>query len=385
MRHRRPFPGALLRAAAALCALAALANCGALPGYGTSALDVTMRRAEAGSATGDYAVVALDAASVRAIGQHYRKTLAGHLSGAPHGPSRSTIGPGDQLLVSVWEASVDGLFSTIEKKQADIPAVVDEDGFIYFPYVGRLKAGGISTEALRQRIAEGLEGKAVEPQVKVTLAANNSSNVSVLGNVPAPGLFPLPPDGLRLVELIALSGGAREAPFDTSVTVRRGSRSGTVRLDEALRVPENDIPLAANDVVLLAHEPRSFSAFGAVSVTSLVPFRAESVNLAEALAQVGGLRELTADSGGVFLFRYEEPELAARLGTPLAPAGPEGVPVIYRLDFGEPQAFFLARSFEMRDQDIIYVANHPASEFVRFLAIISPGLGTYNSARYALD
>lgn len=344
-----------------------------------------MRRAEAGSVTGDYAVVALDAETVRTVGQHYRTTLAGHLAGAPQGPSRSTIGPGDQLLVSVWEASVDGLFSTVERKQADIPAVVDEDGFIYFPYVGRLKASGISTEALRQKIAEGLQGQAVEPQVKVTLTANNSSNVSVLGNIPKPGLYPLPPDGLGLVELIAQAGGAREAPFDTSVTVRRGGRSGTVRLDEALRVPDNDIPLAANDVVLLAHEPRSFSAFGAVNATSLVPFRAEHVNLAEALAQVGGLRELTADAGGIFLFRHEAPELAARLGFPLAPLGQEGVPVIYRLDFGEPQAFFLARSFEMRDEDIIYVANHPASEFVRFLSIINPGLGTYSGARRAFN
>jgi polysaccharide export outer membrane protein len=57
------------------------------------------------------------------------------------------------------------------------------------------------------------------------------------------------------------------------------------------------------------------------------------------------------------------------------------VPVIYRLDFNKPESFFLSQSFQMRDKDVIYVANHPAAELSKFLTlIVSPLLGAARTA-----
>jgi polysaccharide export outer membrane protein len=36
----------------------------------------------------------------------------------------------------------------------------------------------------------------------------------------------------------------------------------------------------------------------------------------------------------------------------------------------------------MKDQDIIYVANHPIAEFGKFLQIISPLLTSYQQSQY---
>jgi polysaccharide export outer membrane protein len=113
-----------------------------------------------------------------------------------------------------------------------------------------------------------------------------------------------------------------------------------------------------------------------------VPFKQRSVTLADALAQVGGLRDLTADAGAVFLFRYEETSLVHELRPELADKFPQQpVPLIYQMDFKKPEAFFLARSFEMKDQDIIYVANHPTAEFGKFLQIIAPLLNSYATVK----
>src|SRR5690606_21193794 len=193
--------------------------------------------------------------------------------------------------------------------------------------------------------------------------------------------------GLKLMEAIALAGGTREATYETVATITRGNHSGTVRLDEVVSLPSNNIWLAPGDNVLVLHKPRTYSAFGAVKTSGLIPFKSESVSLAEALAQVGGLIDTRADAGGVFLLRLEDRLLAQWLvetgqgvGNPDAYA-PGGTPVIYRLDFKNPQAFFTAQGFRMRDKDVLYVATHPTAELGKFLStIVSPLLGTARSA-----
>ena len=79
------------------------------------------------------------------------------------------IGIGDQLLISIWEASGDGLFSTTEKKQTDLESTIDERGMIFIPYVGLIEVAGKSIENVRKIISSGLKGKALEPQVQVKI------------------------------------------------------------------------------------------------------------------------------------------------------------------------------------------------------------------------
>jgi polysaccharide export outer membrane protein len=55
-------------------------------------------------------------------------------------------------------------------------------------------------------------------------------------------------------------------------------------------------------------------------------------------------------------------------------------PVIYRLDFDDPRALFIAQGLIMRDKDVLYVATHPMAELNKFLtSIVSPLLGTARS------
>ncbi len=101
------------------------------------------------------------------------------------------------------------------------------------------------------------------------------------------------------------------------------------------------------------------------------------MTLAEALAKAGGLDNMTADAGGVFLFRYEDSSVAKLLdpNSKLIVSGFQ-VPVVYRLDLNQPSSFFLARYFEMRDKDILYIANHPLADLGKFLVLIKPALDT---------
>jgi len=357
-----------------------LTGCTTLPGQGPLTMGMEDVVAN-GESTKGYAIVHLDP-TVTLLMRSYQR---GHI---PEdfktilGPNKSiTVGVGDSLVVNIWEASPDGLFSTVERKQTSLQAVVDENGMIFIPYVGRVRASGRSVETLRRSVEEGLQGKAVEPQVQIIVSDNRSSALTIVGDVASPGQFPVPIRGLRLMDAVALAGGTREAIFESVAKITRGGRTATIRMEDVASYPQNNIWLAPGDSITVTHQPRTFSAFGAVKSSQLVPFQAEKLMLSEALAQVGGLSDRSADAGGVFIFRFEDRDLARNLVPKEAnrlPVNAQGqVPVVYRLDFKEPEAFFLSQSFRMRDKDIIYVANHPTAELGKFLSmIVSPLLGT---------
>ncbi|WP_249695388.1 polysaccharide biosynthesis/export family protein [Stappia sp. WLB 29] len=355
-----------------------LAGCAGLPGQGPAAITITSEEIEGDAVSSDYVLLSLDRSTVAAVHDYRPALFSRHFATVP-GAGRSTrLGIGDRLVVTIWEAAPEGLFSTTDGKNVSVPVVVDEAGYIFIPYAGRIQANGLTVEGLRSSIQERLKGKAIEPQVLVLVEGNESSGVVVVGDVMKPGQYTMSVRGMRLLEAVARAGGSREATYETVVTVKRGSRSGEARLVDLIEYPENNIWLTPGDNVLVTHKPRTFSAFGAVQSTQLVPFKTESVTLAEGLAQVGGLKDFFADAGGIFLFRYEDRDLVRKIrGDEVAQKfSKTKVPVVYKLNLRAAEAFFLARSFEMRDKDIIYVANHPTAEFGKFLQIIGPLLSS---------
>ena len=100
----------------------------------------------------------------------------------------------------------------------------------------------------------------------------------------------------------------------------------------------------------------------------MTPFPRARIMLDEAIATAGGLNDTQAEPESVFIFREESPEVAGVvLG---APATGRAVPVVYNLDLSDPAAFFLARGFEMRDKDILFVANSPVTDLRKVFSLI---------------
>jgi polysaccharide export outer membrane protein len=363
--------------ALAFACLFALGGCALLPGQGPSSMDIALLDDTESETPRNYTIVNLDASTVNKLGPQRPASLSNEFSDRIHGKTSIVIGIGDILIINVWEASPDGLFSTTEQKQISIEVIVDEDGHIYIPYVGHIDVVGMSVEEVRQSVEAGLLGKAVEPQVQINLTSYGEHKATVIGAVARPGQYDITVNGLRLIEAIAQAGGGTQASFETGVTIVRGDVNSTIHLDEVVRLPSNNVWLMPGDTVEVARKPRSFTAFGAVTSKNQIPFVTETVSLAEALAQSGGINDNLADAGGIFLFRFETPARLGSADVQLPNVLFEGeAATIYRLDLTEPEAFFLARSFMMQDKDLIYVANAPAAEFRKFVAnIVAPFLG----------
>ncbi len=306
-------------------------------------------------------------------------------------PSSSThnyiIGPGDVVDVTIWEAPPAMLFGAITLDPAAGPVttrgvtfpeqMVTSDNTIAIPFAGRVSVKERTTQEIEREIVVRLYGKANQPQVLVRVIKNNSSNVTVVGEVNNSTLMALTPKGERLLDALATSGGVKETTNRMAVQLSRANMTATMALHSIIQDPKQNILLKPGDVVTALYQPQTFSVLGATGKNEEVPFEAQGISLAQALARSGGLVDNRADARGVFIFRFEDAKLVDA-DHPLT-AGADGmVPVIYQVDLRDPASFFVTQNFPVQNHDVIYVANSPEAEFSKFMKLLisvaMPGL-----------
>jgi polysaccharide biosynthesis/export protein len=290
-----------------------------------------------------------------------------------------TVRVGDVITVTIFENVPEGLLSTTETRGARLEQVqVAEDGFIFVPFAGRIRAAGQTPEGLRGTIARQLDEQTPDPQVYISRAVGDGSTVSVVGRVNAQGVYPIERPTGRLTAMIARAGGVNLPPQSAFITVARGAHRNRVALEDLFRNPELDIALRGGDRILVEQDQRRFSVLGATGTQTLVPFDSPTLTAIEGLARVGGLDPTRADPTGVFVFRNEPEEISRRLLGRQDLVGDQRL--IYVLDLTQPNGMFHARDFQIRDGDTIYVTEASAVQWNRQIATISGTLGATGSA-----
>mgnify|MGYP001822572257 CR=1 FL=1 len=285
-----------------------------------------------------------------------------------------TIRPGDTLGLTIWENVDDGLLAGATSNATVLENVqVDDSGFIFVPYAGRIKAAGNTPEGIRRIITSKLEDQTPDPQVEVRRAAGNGATVSILGTAGVQGVYPIERPTRTLGSMLASAGGIGTATEIAQVTVTRGNHSETIWFQDLYDHPELDIALRDGDRILIEADQRSFTALGATGTQTRLTFESRTLSAVEALAQLGGLNATTADPTGVIVFRNEPDAIAnAVLGrTDLLGAQR----MIYVLDLTEPNGMFTARDFLIRDGDTIYVTEAPFVKWDRTIAAVNGTLG----------
>lgn len=370
----------LLHRTVLVAALASLAGCGLTPGSGPS------RGAILESALGwpneeaapAFALIEIDDQTLDTLARRKPPTLRGFF-GDRRPSATPTIGVGDSLQITVWEAASGGLFSagdggnvTPGARAAPIPEqTVGRDGAITMPYAGRIRAAGRTPQQVEAAIVEKLQGKAVEPQALVNISRNVSNAATVTGEVANGARVPLSPRGDRVLDVIAAAGGYRSPVHETFISLTRGRRTARAPLQALLANPAENVYVRAGDTLTVESRPQTFTVAGATGSNAVIPFDARGVALDEALGKAGGLNDSRADANGLFILRYEPAEIVSEFpNAPRALLSEPQVPVAYHLNMKDPEAFFAARRFAMRDKDIIYVSNAPLAEIGKVVQLI---------------
>lgn len=290
-----------------------------------------------------------------------------------------TIRVGDVVTVTVYENVPEGLMTNFETRGAILQELqVDDSGFIFVPFAGRIRAAGQSPEGLRSTIARQLDEQTPDPQVYVSRTTGDGASVSVVGEVNSQGVYPIQRNTRRLTAMLAEAGGVRIPVQSAQVTVSRGSITDRVWLEDLFRHPELDIALRGGDRLLVDEDQRKFTILGATGAQSLVRFEAPTISAIEALAQVGGLDPTRADPTGVFVFRNEPADIARNVLGRSDLVGDQRL--IYVLNLTAPNGMFMARDFQIRDGDTVYVTEASAVTWNRLISTISGTLSATGSA-----
>jgi len=367
------------RALSALSALALLAGCAALPSSGPTAGEINRGLKDQNEI--GFKILDIDGPLVDKINAEAAAADAAQptLSSLAQEGRNDVIGPGDDLSIGIYEVGVSlfgssegagGVIDPAARAQTFPDVLVAGDGTIKLPYIGSLKVEGRTPAEVQAMIVRGLKGKSQSPQALVTIKTNIASTVYVAGDVHAPGRYNLSLQRERLLDAIALAGGATNSAEDTVVRFNRGTHFLEERLGRIRSGAEDDLVLIPGDRVELLKRPRSFISLGATGKVEQTDFETGDLSLAEAVARAGGPTDSVADPSAVFLFRY----------TPAAPGGQER-PIIYRLNMMQPASYFLSQRFAVRDKDVIYIANAAANRPAKMVNIINQLFAPFVTAR----
>jgi polysaccharide biosynthesis/export protein len=325
----------------------------------------------------DFALVDLTPAVLEQFAQFKRPSLLESFGNATPAPIR-TLERSDVVSVTIWDAG-GGLFSpqgsvpaqtgaTLGTQQTNVPnQTVDPDGRITIPFAGQIKVAGKSVVEAQRAIVAALTHQALQPQALVSIVTDQANTFTVMGDVKNPNRLPLDINGTRVLDAIARAGGASAPAFNEVVQLTRHGVAKRVRLSWIHDNPVEDIYLQPDDTVYVLHDPEVVAVLGATTNNMRLQFDTEKMTLADAVGLAGGLRDNQAEPSGVFVFRMEPSELVRGMKQDAPAANGGMVPVIFRADLRAPQAYFMAQSFQIRDRDIVYVANAETTQLDKLL------------------
>ncbi|HBG29777.1 MAG TPA: hypothetical protein DDW98_03965 [Gammaproteobacteria bacterium] len=285
-------------------------------------------------------------------------------------PPEYRIGPGDIILVVVWDHPE---LSTPLGDRSDVAnagRLVSAEGTMFYPYIGEFKVAGMTVVELREFIAQRISRVITSPQVDARVVAFRSQRVQVTGDVESPGTVTLDDTPKGVLEAINERGGLASGASRRRVLLTRGGVSYPLDLAGMLSGdrPVSNPRLIAGDIV---HVPDSSNdlvfVLGETTQQKQIVLQQGKTTLTEALAQAGGLDKLRSNDSGVLVFR--RPFAQGRL------------PTIYTLDLDNPLGLMLGGELVLHPRDVVYVK---ATGFAKYNSVIGQLLPTI-SAVFQID
>jgi polysaccharide export outer membrane protein len=211
------------------------------------------------------------------------------------------IGAQDVLTVTCYDQSdLSGKFT------------VEADGTFTYPFIGRVKAAGLTLRALEQQLKKQLvdEGFFKNPQVTVAVDAYRSQKVFIVGEVRQPGSYTLSGD-MSLIEALARAGSTLPSASGEAVIVHaNGAATGPILPTEGNEKDVEHVDLRELQNGLLTHNPmlrdgdtifipqaQSIYVYGQVRNPGAYTLQHKNSTVLQALALAGGVTDRGRTSG----------------------------------------------------------------------------------------
>jgi polysaccharide export outer membrane protein len=271
------------------------------------------------------------------------------------------IGPGDVLQITVWDHPELTIPAGSFRDPASSGQQVGDDGYLYYPYVGLIKAVGMNIAALRDVLTDKLSTYINEPQLDVRVVAYRSQKVYVVGEIKSPGVLPLDDLPLMVADAISLSGGLTDDAYKSGVNISRDGKVYEIDLKALYDFADasQNLMLKHGDIInVLDRSQQKVFVMGEVKTPRSVEIMNGHLTLAAALGEVGGVNQTSANSGAIYVVRGTDKDK----------------PEIFHLDARFATGMLLAERFDMQAQDVVFVDAAGISKWNRVISQLLPSI-----------
>ena len=126
--------------------------------------------------------------------------------------------------------------------------LVDQEGYIQYPRIGKLKAEGLTKPQLSEEIRKRLTGPLSNPSVIIRLI---NFKITMLGEISRAGPITLPSEKVTILEAIGLAGDVNIYGKKDDIVVLRDGAIGKIDLTSKKMFESPYYFLRQNDVVLV--------------------------------------------------------------------------------------------------------------------------------------
>ena len=290
-------------------------------------------------------------------------------------PQRYRLGPGDELLITqlltledTSENTSDDTSGIAEKTIATRELKIADDGFVSILGVGRLPVAGLTQFEAEDLIYKALVGNQISPEFELRISGFLSKK-SYIYNLEQPGNTTPDEGSLKVIPFTNIPVFLHEALAELTIKMVKGQDSLVIlKRDKELyrmslkSIIDGSIPnirLLPEDrisIESLPYRPEKAIIVGEVATEQLFSISADfRQSLAEALYGAGPVFiSESSDTSQIFVIREKQDKNI----------------VAYHLDSSNPARLTLAAKFELRPNDIIYVAPQFVTNYNRALVQI---------------
>ena len=156
-----------------------------------------------------------------------------------------TIGPGDELEISVWR-----------DESLSREVIVPPDGVISFPLIGDINVLGMNVAVLRRTVTKRLSDYVPDATVTVILKTFNSLRAFVIGKVNNPGMYSITLD-TNVMQILSMAGGLNAYASESNIHILRQVKGSSIKIPFNYgdvvkgRNLEQNITLQRGDVIVV--------------------------------------------------------------------------------------------------------------------------------------
>lgn len=279
----------------------------------------------------------------------------------PVDPNKTSyrIGPQDRLQITVWEHPElnDPGGEKILPEMAG--KVVDENGDLYYPYVGNIHLGGKTVSEARADLTRELSKYFKKVKLDIRVLSFQAHRVAVVGEVARPGVQTMNETPLTVAEAITRAGGSTKDSDFANVALARDGKLYKLDVQSMYEkgLTTQNLLLKDGDVLNVGDQKDSkVFVMGEANRQQAIQINKGRMSLSQALAEASGVDFNTSRPGDIYVIRAGDMQ-----------------PEIFQLDAESPDAMILADQFPLQAHDTLFIGTSGVTQWSRVLNQILPG------------